>query len=122
MSDTKGYELHRPVLRKTTPEAEGWRLSESVPGFVSMSCHTRGGQGVASAAAAPMQWVFSDGLATVSLFVEPYDASRHKQEMLALMGATHSVTRRVGAYWLTAMGEVPAATLRRFAQALERTR
>jgi sigma-E factor negative regulatory protein RseB len=28
----------------------------------------------------------------------------------------------VGVHWLTAMGEVPPATLRRFAMALERTR
>jgi sigma-E factor negative regulatory protein RseB len=121
MNDTKGYELHKPVLRKTTAEAEGWRLKESVPGFLPMSCHTRDTDG-SSAVGAPMQWVFSDGLASVSLFVEPYDAARHTQEKSAVMGATHSVTRRVGGHWLTAMGEVPPATLRRFALALERTR
>lgn len=120
MNDTKGYELHKPVLHKTTPEAEGWRLKESVPGFLSMSCHTREAEG-AAAGGAPMQWVFSDGLASVSLFVEPYDAARHTQEKSAVMGATHSVTRRVGGHWLTAMGEVPPATLRRFALALERS-
>ncbi len=120
MNDTKGYELHKPVLRKTTPEAEGWRLKESVPGFLSMSCHTREADG-ATVGGAPMQWVFSDGLASVSLFVEPYDAARHTQEKSAVMGATHSVTRRVGGHWLTAMGEVPPVTLRRFALALERT-
>lgn len=120
MNDTKGYELHKPVLRKTTPEAEGWRLKESVPGFLSMSCHTREAEG-ATVGGAPMQWVFSDGLASVSLFVEPYDAARHTQEKSAVMGATHSVTRRVGGHWLTAMGEVPPVTLRRFALALERT-
>ncbi len=121
MSDTKGYELHKPVLRKTTPEAEGWRLKEPVPGFLPMSCHTREPDG-AVAGNAPMQWVFSDGLASVSLFVEPYDPAQHPQEKAAVMGATHSLTRRIGAHWLTAMGEVPPATLRRFAQALERTR
>lgn len=121
MNDTKGYELHKPVLRKTTPEAEGWRLKESVPGFLAMSCHTRETDGSALGGA-PMQWVFSDGLASVSLFVEPYDAARHTLEKAAVMGATHSVTRRMGTHWLTAMGEVPAATLQRFALALERTR
>lgn len=121
MNDTKGYELHKPVLRKTTPEAEGWRLKEPVPGFLPMSCHTRETEGSAPGAA-PMQWVFSDGLASVSLFVETYDPARHTQEKAAVMGATHSVTRRAGAHWLTAMGEVPSATLRRFALALERTR
>lgn len=69
-----------------------------------------------------MQWVFSDGLASVSLFVEPFDAQRHVQESSAALGATNSVNRRVGDHWLTVVGEVPATTLRRFALALERTR
>jgi sigma-E factor negative regulatory protein RseB len=122
MNDTKGYDVHRQVLRKTTAEAEGWRLKETVPGFQPMSCHTRDGEAAQSPGTAPMQWVFSDGLASVSLFVEPFDAQRHGAEKSAVTGATHSLTRRVGAYWLTALGEVPPATLRRFAIALERTR
>lgn len=121
MRDTKGYALLKPVLKKTTAEAEGWRLKESVPGFLPMSCHTRESE-TPGASATLMQWVFSDGLASVSLFVEPYDAASHSQEKTAVMGATHSITRRIGNQWLTAMGEVPHATLRRFAGALERTR
>ena len=120
MADTKGYEVHKSALKKTTPEVEGWRLREPVPGFQSMSCQAR--EANESAVAAPMQWVFSDGLATVSLFVETYDPQRHGPEKTVQTGATQSLTRRIGAYWLTALGEVPPATLRRFAAALERTR
>ncbi len=122
MKDTRGYEVHRPVFRKTTAEAEGWRLKEAVPGFTAMSCHTRDTGGAQAPGTAPMQWVFSDGLASVSLFVEPFDAQRHGQEKSAVVGATHSVSKRVGDHWLTVLGEVPPPTLRRFALALERTR
>ncbi|MCW5653263.1 MucB/RseB C-terminal domain-containing protein [Hydrogenophaga sp.] len=122
MKDTRGYEVLRPALKKTTPEAEGWRLKESVPGFSPMSCHTRDAGSPQPPGTAPMQWVFSDGLASVSLFVEPFDPQRHAQESVAVVGATHSVSRRVGDYWVTALGEVPAQTLRRFASALERAR
>jgi sigma-E factor negative regulatory protein RseB len=122
MNDTKGYDVHRQVLRKTTAEAEGWRLKEAVPGFQAMSCHTRETETAQNPGAAPMQWVFSDGLASVSLFVEPFDAQRHGVEKGAVTGATHSLTRRLGAYWLTVLGEAPPGTLRRFAMALERTR
>ncbi len=122
MKNTRGYEVHKPVLKKTTPEAEGWRLKEAVPGFHPMSCHTRSAGAEQGPGMAPMQWVFSDGLASVSLFVEPFDPQRHTQESSAVMGATHSVSRRVGEYWLTVLGEVPAQTLQRFAVALERTR
>lgn len=122
MNDTKGYEVLKPELRKTTPEAEGWRLKEAVPGFLPMSCHTRKSVDGAGRVSAPMQWVFSDGLASVSLFVEPFDAQRHGLEQRGVTGATQSLTRKIGDHWLTAMGEVPSATLRRFALALERSR
>ena len=124
MKDTRGYEVHKPFLKKTSAEAEGWRLKEPVPGFTPMSCHTRDtpGAGAQGSSASSMQWVFSDGLASVSLFVEPFDLQRHSQESTAEVGATHSVNRRVGDYWLTVIGEVPTPTLRRFASALERTR
>jgi sigma-E factor negative regulatory protein RseB len=37
-------------------------------------------------------------------------------------GATHTLTRRVQDSWITAVGEVPPATLRAFALSLERRR
>lgn len=122
MRATDGYEVHKPVLRKTTAEAEGWRLREAVPGFQSMSCHTREVPNAAGAKSLPMQWVFSDGLASVSLFVEPFNPDQHRAEASSVVGATHSITRRVGGHWLTVLGEVPHRTLMKFAQALESTR
>ena len=120
MGDIRGYEIHKPKMKKTTAAAEGWRLKEAIPGFASMSCHTRGAPGVAEPAS--MQWVFSDGLASVSLFVETFDPQRHSAEKSAAVGATHSFARQIDGHWVTALGEVPTATLRRFVQALERTR
>ena len=67
-----------------------------------------------------MQWIFSDGLAAVSLFVEPYDQRHHAREGLFASGATHTLTRRIDDWWLTAVGEVPQQTLRAFASSLER--
>jgi sigma-E factor negative regulatory protein RseB len=69
-----------------------------------------------------MQWIFSDGLAAVSLFVETYDSRRHAQEGLFASGATQTLTRRIQDWWLTAVGEVPPRTLQAFAQNLERRR
>ncbi|MBX9871383.1 MAG: MucB/RseB C-terminal domain-containing protein [Burkholderiaceae bacterium] len=120
MSDTDGYKLETPALVKTTPQAEGWRLAQEVPGFRPMSCYRR----PAPAGGEALQWVFSDGLATVSLFIEPYDPRRHVQEGQQAMGATHALVQRGrgagAAWWLTLVGEVPAQTLQAFAQGLER--
>lgn len=117
MSPPEGWRVERSDAVKTSPAAEGWSMKSAVAGFKPMSCYKRG------AAAGPegtMQWIFSDGLASVSLFVEPYDRQRHVQEGLFASGATQTLTRRIQEWWLTAVGEVPAQTLKAFAQSLER--
>lgn len=128
MADTHGYRVEKTEPVKTSAAAEGWALKAPVAGFKPMGCYRR--PPPSSGAAAPdatLQWIFSDGLASVSLFVEPYDAQRHPRELHRSMGATQALGRRVatdkaGDWWLTAVGEVPAQTLRAFAQGLERVR
>lgn len=121
MSNTEGYQVETPDLVKTTAAAEGWALKAPVPGFQPMSGYRRS---VASTAEgrhdSTLQWIFSDGLATVSLFLEDFDPRRHGQPGAQALGATHTLTRRIGDWWLTAVGEVPQQTLQVFAQALER--
>ena len=129
MSNLDGYRLVKSELQKTTALAEGWQLKSVPAGFKPMSCYKRAvakADGVNSESA--MQWIFSDGLASVSLFVEAYDRTRHTQEGQASTGATQSITRRfvdkpsdqAGDWWLTVVGEVPVPVLLGFAQSLER--
>lgn len=133
MGNTAGHKLERVELSKTTALAQGWVLTRGgVPGFSAMGCYKRSVQSVAAPAVSngasageadsgnTMQWIFSDGLATVSLFVEVYDRKRHGQEGVMALGATHTLTKHVGDWWLTAVGEVPVLTLKTFAQQLER--
>jgi sigma-E factor negative regulatory protein RseB len=115
MAVPDGWRVEKPDAVKTTPAAEGWALKGQVAGFRSMSCYKRPSEGV-------VQWTFSDGLASVSLFVEAYDRQRHTQEGVFASGATHTVTRRVQDWWVTAVGEVPEQTLKAFALHLERRR
>ncbi len=123
MGKTDGYRVEKLKLLTTTADAEGWLLKSPVPGFNSVSCYRRPASSRGdSGRAEPMQWTFSDGLASVSLFVEPYQKQHHPQESSLSIGATQTITRRVDAYWLTAMGEVPLATLQLFAAGLERKR
>lgn len=121
MGNTDGYRLESPALVKTTPAGEGWRLAREVPGFRAMSCYRR----PAASGADAVQWVFSDGLASVSVFIEAYDPRRHDQEGVQALGATHALVRRITAggtsWWLTLVGEVPTRTLQVFSQGLERT-
>lgn len=122
MANTEGYRVERSEPVKTTPLAEGWALRQAVAGFAPVSCYKR----PATESATPtLQWTFSDGLASVSLFIEPYDRQRHAQESLVSLGATHALSRHVedkaaGDWWLTVVGEVPPTALKSFSQALER--
>jgi sigma-E factor negative regulatory protein RseB len=124
MGATEGYRVESPNLQRTTPEAQGWGLRRPVPGFQSVGCFLRTVNNGATTSSAPgqtFQWMFSDGLATVSLFIEPFDRSRHAREGASdFGGATRTLTRHMGGWWVTAVGEVPATTLNIFAQALER--
>lgn len=120
MGKVEGYRVEQPVLVKTTAGAEGWLLKAPVAGFKPMSCYKRPAAVTASASSEdPLQWIFSDGLASVSLFVEPFDRQRHDKESSMSIGATQTMTRQLGSYWVTVMGEVPMTTLRLFASGLE---
>lgn len=124
MGNTDGYQVLRPELQKTSAQAQGWGLRKEVDGFRPVACYQRPVAGQVAAGAnssSAMQWIFSDGVATVSLFVEAFDARRHQREGVTDMGgATHTLTRRIGDWWATVVGEVPPATLMAFVQALER--
>lgn len=122
MTDTHGYQVHSPKLLRTSVAQEGWKLDVPVPGFVPVRCY-KPVDADAMATTQSLQCIYSDGLASVSIFIEPYDPKRHQRiqahDALA-MGATHMRVRQLDDWWLTAVGEVPAVTLIRFLQALER--
>ena len=121
MGKVDGYRVEKSSLVKTTAIVEGWSMKAPVPGFKSVNCYKRpaGAVGVGTGGEA-VQWIFSDGLASVSIFLESYDPQRHDKESGLAMGATQTLSRQVGEFWLTVMGEVPMSTLRVFAGNLQR--
>lgn len=120
MANTDGYKVSKSSRVRTTPDAEGWAIKSPVAGFRAQNCYRKSG----GASGAMVQWIFSDGLATVSLFMEPFDAQRHAEEGVSAMGATHTMMRRLPGnptgWWVTAVGEVPPDTLKAFIDRLER--
>lgn len=123
MKQVEGYRVLRPTLVSSNLEAQGWALRQGVPGFEQVSCVKRPLSSLPGddreGAVEVLQAIYADGLTYVSLFVEPYDEARHRRPMLTSIGATHTLMRRDGDWWVTAVGDVPGATLRRFAAALE---
>jgi len=125
MRKLDGYRIVRPALTPTRLDVEGWTLRDSIPGFRQVSCVKRPLDGTTEAdqgANAPqaLQTIFSDGLTYVSVFIEPFNPERHTRAMLTSIGATQTLMRRQGDWWITVVGDVPVATLRAFANGLER--
>jgi sigma-E factor negative regulatory protein RseB len=120
-----GYRIVRPVLTPTRLESEGWALRQFVPGFRQVSCVKRSMDGMAAASLGAdnrdvLQAIYSDGLTHVSVFVEPFNPGRHVKATLTAFGATQTLMIRQGDWWVTVIGDVPAPTLRAFANGLER--
>jgi sigma-E factor negative regulatory protein RseB len=126
MKKLEGYRVVRPVLASTSLEAEGWTLRDGVPGFRQVSCVKRPLDPSATendAMASPiLQAIYSDGLTHVSVFIEPFNAIRHTRQLHAFVGATQTLMRKHGEWWVTVVGDVPPGTLRMFANGLEHKR
>ncbi|HWA36671.1 MAG TPA: MucB/RseB C-terminal domain-containing protein [Burkholderiales bacterium] len=92
----------------------GWRLSAELPGFQKVVELKR------RLESRPVsQMVFSDGLAAVSVFIEPLEGRANVRTGLASMGAIHIYTREVANHWVTVVGEAPAASVQRIADSVE---
>jgi sigma-E factor negative regulatory protein RseB len=122
MNRLDGYKISRPQLQPTDLAREGWSLKTPVAGFQPVSCIRRPAAGPQPEQEGMLQAIYSDGLTHVSIFIEPYLSGSARPETQAAVGATHVLTRRLGDWWITAMGDVPPLTLRQFTQALERRR
>lgn len=112
-----GYRVLRPQVAHADLASHGWRI-EPPAGFREVRCALRMINPLDTGGAEMVQAIYSDGLAHVSLFIEPFDRDRHQTQGLVAAGATQALAQRRGAQWITLVGEVPTATLQRFADGL----
>ena len=94
----------------------GWGLAAELPGFQKITeLKRRLGE------SRPVgQMVYSDGLAAVSVFIEPLEGRRDPVRTgLSSMGAIHIYTREVANHMVTVVGEAPAVSVQRIADAVE---
>jgi len=118
--NTAGWTVVRPPVESVDMEAQGWQFPPAVPGFRKIR-ELRRPMAARDAGDPPIpvdQAVFSDGLAAVSIFIEPAEKNTRK-EGSGSSGATHVLVKRHGDFWITLLGEVPQATLQQFASAIE---
>lgn len=110
---TDGWSVVRSEYRKTDLAKKGWIVPAPV-GFRKTKEVLR-----RMHAAEAMQVVFADGLATISVFIEPGSAISELPAEVRTHGPTAAYSRRVSDALVTVVGEVPPGTIRAVAQSVE---
>ena len=110
---TDGWRVDEAAHRPVDLKEQGWRLAPP-SGFKPLYAVRR-----PMAGGPALQAVYSDGLASLSVFIEPASAS-DAAEALPQRGPINAYARRVGDSTVTVVGEIPAETARSVAQAVER--
>ena len=94
----------------------GWTVNAGIPGFhkvIEVKRQLRQSQRVS-------QIVYSDGLAAVSIFIEPLEMRREPVHPgWSSMGAVNIFTRELANHVVTVVGEAPPKTVRQIADTVE---
>ena len=113
----RGHDWHvenAQVVESNLAQA-GWTIRSAPPGFRKITEMTRTLGGTPGDG----HIVFSDGLAAVSVFIEPAKSSGVHTPGLAHQGIINVYTRQLGEHWITVLGETPAESVRLIANAVE---
>jgi sigma-E factor negative regulatory protein RseB len=93
----------------------GWTVKAQPSGFKKITEMKR----VKAGSPVPISHlVYSDGLAAVSIFIEPLPTARRFQEGASRQGTVNIYTRPLPDQLVTVLGEAPPLTIMQFAQAV----
>lgn len=113
---SRGWRVEDSAATSANLAETGWSLRAKPPGFrtVTELIRTLGGtSGVGHI-------VLSDGLAAISVFIEPAAGKQAvPQRGLVRQGATNVYIRPMGDHWITVVGEAPAESVKYIADAVE---
>lgn len=119
-TETEGFTLYEADETGESADyiSEGipWRVTQLPDGFtlsVSMQRPMAGSEYPVD------HMVFSDGLATVSVFIEDKNTAADVAEGFSTVGSTNAFSLTVDGHKVTAVGEVPRQTVERIASSLE---
>jgi sigma-E factor negative regulatory protein RseB len=118
--DTEGYTLVRhgahPHEHSAQAAETAWQATDMPGGFMLTASSL---EYMEHSEVPRVHLVYSDGLASVSVFVDVGVAASEQAEGLTAMGAANAYSIMVDGLLVTAMGEVPAQTVHRIATAMQ---
>lgn len=118
---TPPWQVREAKSREMRGEESPWLFRVELPGFRRQAALRRnitqeGGKDPQEV----LHWVFSDGLAAVSIFINPLRSSTEPLDIGAhSLGAISVMKRVIGGYVVVVMGDVPPAAVKRFAEGIE---
>lgn len=122
--NTQGWHIERAAMKPVN--LSGWSVTAMPPGFrkirevkrlVTNGTNTSQVGNPVQESREMAQMVYSDGLAAISIFIEPGGGNRTEGYMQ--QGAMNIAGKRHGDFWLTIVGEVPAVAIRQVANSIE---
>ncbi|MBI4987419.1 MAG: MucB/RseB C-terminal domain-containing protein [Rhodocyclales bacterium] len=93
-----------------------WLFKTQLPGFKKSAGMRR--QTIRGSGTDTTHFVFTDGLASISVFIEPLADQKAEKETYSV-GAINVYKRAAGKHLLTVLGEVPTTTLMRLGDGME---
>jgi sigma-E factor negative regulatory protein RseB len=112
----RNWRIEQSAVAPANLAESGWNVRSDLPGFrkvVEIRRMLRDAQPVGHV-------VYSDGLAAVSVFIEPIAGRSEPPRIgLATMGAVNVYTREVADHLVTVVGEAPAASVQRIGNRVE---
>jgi sigma-E factor negative regulatory protein RseB len=111
----KDWKVEDSAAQDVSLAGLGWSVRSIPPGFHKIGEMRRTLGGTAGVG----HIVLSDGLAAVSVFIEPLASRQSETAGLTRQGAINVFTRRMGEHWITVVGETPPDSVKYFANAIE---
>lgn len=115
----KGNWQVRETRTREMPSDVRWQFRADLPGFKRQAAMVRT---IGQEAGKPIEvkhWVFTDGLAAISVFIQPLRADNTGTAGQQAQGGFNVYKRIVDGNQIVVMGDVPPATIKRFAEGIE---
>jgi len=116
LAKSRDWHVENSGAVTTSLAASGWTIKPELPGFrkITEMKRTQGGSSEVG------HVVYSDGLAAVSVFIEPMAKKTSlPQPGLSRQGAINIYSRQLDNHLVTVVGEAPAESVRKLAESVE---
>jgi sigma-E factor negative regulatory protein RseB len=111
-----GWQIQRVDSNEIRGDDGHWAFRNQLPGFRRISGMKRKFRPDSPEGT---QLIFSDGLAAISVFLEPMGGRLKEEPAQFSVGAVNVYKRQIGDHQLIVMGDVPAGAIRHFGEGVE---